>query len=313
MTGKHASVLFGTYSPVQMKFAIKKQVIRSPRNINDRSYRELKILEQLSSLRQSKYYPCDTNFVDYIDWFKVNEGSQYMNYVLGCEDNNLSDYISDRTLDLYEYKCILFQILFGLYVAQKEFEFVHNDLHLKNVLLRKPKGDVGYLFTAGKFKWYTSGFLVKITDFGLSRMTLKGSTIFDPKTFDKDVYNYMTDTEKIFQEFKKIKINEESWCSEKEVENEKISNPSDDVETIKSKIIKSKKDSLNRLRRLVKLVQKPEKMITHPFFNDLATQPDLPLAEPIEKKPFPSISFNLTNEDRNEEPQDKQEENKDEN
>jgi len=302
MNGKHASVVFGNYSPMQKKFAIKKQVIRSPRNINDRSYRELKILEQLSTLKGSKYYPCDTNFVDFVDWFKVSEGPHYMNYVLGCEDFTLESYVGEKALDLYEYKCILFQILFGIYVAQKEFEFVHNDLHLKNVLLRKPVENVCYLYTAGKFKWYTTGYLVKITDFGLSRMDLgKGQITFEPKSVDKDVFNYMLDTEKIFQEFKKIKINDDSWVSKKEIESEKINDPESDESSIAEKLKKSKKASLNRLRRLIKLTQKPEKMLTHPFFAELQTQPDLPIAEPVEKNSYPILNFDFVKGEENNE------------
>jgi len=48
---------------------------------------------------------------------------------------------------------------------------------------------------------------------------------------------------------------------------------------------------LNRLRRLIKLTQKPEKMLTHPFFAELQTQPDLPIAEPVEKKLIPYLKF----------------------
>jgi multisubunit Na+/H+ antiporter MnhF subunit len=88
-----------------------------------------------------------------VDWFKGKESHQFFvcfskfhflfpvhqhshislfflvkHVVLEHADMSLMDY---RTLTLYEYKCILFQILFALFVAQTEYKFVHNDLHLK--------------------------------------------------------------------------------------------------------------------------------------------------------------------------------------
>lgn len=60
--GKHATVLFAnrvqTPSHSAQKFAIKKQIIKSPYNISDKSYRELFILQQLNKLKHKKeYYP----------------------------------------------------------------------------------------------------------------------------------------------------------------------------------------------------------------------------------------------------------------
>lgn len=126
--GKHAAVLFATRTPTT-KVAIKKQLIKSPQNVDDRSYRELFILQQLNTLKLKKeYYPGETCFVGFVDWFKGKEDDQYMHYVLECADVTLDDI---KIMTLNQYKCIFFQILFALYVAQKEFEFMHNDLHTK--------------------------------------------------------------------------------------------------------------------------------------------------------------------------------------
>lgn len=68
--GKHSTVLFATRTmtpsrPAQ-KFAIKKQIIQSPYNISDKSYRELFILQQLNQLKNRKdYYPGDIRYFEH--------------------------------------------------------------------------------------------------------------------------------------------------------------------------------------------------------------------------------------------------------
>jgi hypothetical protein len=136
--GKHANVMFATRTntptpttpgPTITSFAIKKQLIKSPFNLDDRSYREVFILQQLNKLQHRKdYYPGEISYVGFVNWFKGSEDEQYMHYVLECADFTLAEL---RVMSLYEYKCLLFQVLFALYVAQKEFEFMHNDLHTK--------------------------------------------------------------------------------------------------------------------------------------------------------------------------------------
>ncbi len=69
-----------------------------------------------------------SSFVGFVDWFKAREDQQYMHYVLERADCTLNDV---KSFSLHDYKCILFQILFALYVAQQEYEFMHNDLHKK--------------------------------------------------------------------------------------------------------------------------------------------------------------------------------------
>ena len=69
-------------------FAIKRQVIKSPKHLTDRSYRELLIFQHLNQLALDN--KC-TNFVEIIDWFKATpnimtperQGSkQLMHFVL---------------------------------------------------------------------------------------------------------------------------------------------------------------------------------------------------------------------------------------
>jgi serine/threonine protein kinase len=64
---------------------------------------------------------------------------QYMNIVMERAVLTIDQYLtnSDNIVCLPEFKCILFQILFALHISQRYCGFVHNDLHLGNIMLQK--------------------------------------------------------------------------------------------------------------------------------------------------------------------------------
>lgn len=117
-SGKHADVFFISTPNRNTELAVKRQYVHSPANRKDRTYRELRILHSLSQLS------CE-HFVSMIDWFKVrneddkeNEGDcddQVMHYVMEYVDLTLNDL---KEMTLLEFKSILFQILYALYLAQ---------------------------------------------------------------------------------------------------------------------------------------------------------------------------------------------------
>jgi serine/threonine protein kinase len=73
------------------------------------------------------------------------------------------------SLDLSQFRSVLFQTLYALYVAGEELEFNHNDLHLKNILLKSMKPGDYNQHVDDNITWFTTSFEVKICDFGLSR------------------------------------------------------------------------------------------------------------------------------------------------
>jgi len=165
---------------------------------------------------------------------------------------------------LYQYKCILFQILFGLYIAQNECEFVHNDLHMKNVLLFKCKdGGMVNSFVDGADSWYTSGYVVKITDFGLSRIRLGTSVIYNLKNPITELFDPNTDVQNIVTEMSKIKIQSDGWVDD-------ASLSPDSVKTL----TKEKKKELESFRRLAKSGEKLQKILRHKFFDELQNRPE---------------------------------------
>jgi hypothetical protein len=58
-------------------------------------------------------------------------------------DITLTDLVK-QTLSLGEWKSILFEVCFGLAVAQKNFGFIHNDLHSDNIMFKKCKLEYKY-------------------------------------------------------------------------------------------------------------------------------------------------------------------------
>ena len=114
--------------------------------------------------------------------------------MLNC---TLDNYIDNTNNDISEkeWKSILFQVCFGLAVAQKQYDFVHNDLHSSNIMFQET--DLEYLYYNFKgtlFKIPTFGKISKIIDFGRATFSYK-KRLFFSDVFKKDgeaegQYNY---------------------------------------------------------------------------------------------------------------------------
>ena len=88
----------------------------------------------------------------------------------------LDQLISDKKYEIEntEWKSILFQICFGLAVTQKKFNFVHNDLHSSNIMLKKT--DIEYLYFHKNNTYYkipTFNKITKIIDFGRATFNIE--------------------------------------------------------------------------------------------------------------------------------------------
>jgi serine/threonine protein kinase len=177
-------------------FAIKRQHLKDPDDLTDKAYRELRILLQLSKLQ--RHHVC-ANFVFLRDWHKSTpplmfptkqdygpndqvrwkivyfhliiifshrsaRAAQFLNFELEYADHSLP---ALKEVTLLEFKVILFQIIYALYVAQRYFKLVHNDLHSKNILLQEMDPRSPYMaFHDLDRIWYGRKYIVKITDFG---------------------------------------------------------------------------------------------------------------------------------------------------
>ena len=100
----------------------------------------------------------------------------------------LDELIEDDEYDITtcEWKSILFQICFGLAVAQKTFKFVHNDLHSANIMFQNTEDEfLYYQIDSLYYKLPLYGKITKIIDYG--RATFEhDNIIYFSDVFDED-------------------------------------------------------------------------------------------------------------------------------
>lgn len=102
----------------------------------------------------------------------------------------LDELLKENQLTELEWLGILFQICFGLAVAQKAFQFTHNDLHSSNIMFKPSK--IPYLYYFFKGVYYripTFGKITKIIDFARAVYTVDGHQFFS------DVFKHDGDAE----------------------------------------------------------------------------------------------------------------------
>ena len=86
----------------------------------------------------------------------------------------LVEYLASIPYNISKWKSVIFQIIAGLSIVQKKYNLTHNDLHCQNILCKKTK--TKYLFYKFKEKIFripTFGRIIKIIDWGRSRLNLK--------------------------------------------------------------------------------------------------------------------------------------------
>ena len=122
-------------------------------------------------------------------------GNNEINYVnlydlpvqLNCIEmlnNTLDSYLENETICDTEWNQYYFK--YGLAVAQKKFNFVHNDLHSSNIMFKNTTLEYLYFNFKGKyFKIPTYGKIVKIIDFGRATFNV-GENIFFSDVFKKN-------------------------------------------------------------------------------------------------------------------------------
>jgi hypothetical protein len=120
---------------------------------------------------------------DSIKWSQFSRLNNYPVQVICMEDcgKTLDQLISDKKYEIVntEWKSILFQICFGLAVTQKKFNFVHNDLHSSNIMLKET--ELEYLYFHKNNSYYkipTFNKITKIIDFGRATFNIENNIFF---------------------------------------------------------------------------------------------------------------------------------------
>ena len=104
-----------------------------------------------------------------------------------------------KKLSMNELRAVLFQLVFALALAQQSFQFVHGDLHFDNVLLLPTERVLRYQMPGTNDVFFVERWVVKIIDFGKSRVTLRdGSVLFNEHTHDRDRFNPARDANSLW-------------------------------------------------------------------------------------------------------------------
>jgi len=102
----------------------------------------------------------------------------------------LDELLKNKKINNEEWLSILFQIIFGLSVAQKHFNFTHNDLHSSNIMFKPTKTANLYFCVKGVYyRIPTFGKITKIIDFA------RGIFKVDNQQFFSDVFKKDGDAE----------------------------------------------------------------------------------------------------------------------
>lgn len=115
------------------------------------------------------------------------------------KQQDLEDYIKERDV---EWSAYLLQICFALAVAQKHYDFVHNDLHSSNIMYISTKDEyIYYKYNSQIYQIPTYGKIFKIIDFGRSTYIHNNihyfSDMFEYKNEAGGQYTYPTDYHKV--------------------------------------------------------------------------------------------------------------------
>jgi hypothetical protein len=105
-------------------------------------------------------------------------------------NKTLDELLKNKKITDEEWLSILFQVIFGLAVAQKHFNFTHNDLHSSNIMFKPTK--TSNLYFCVKDTYYripTFGKITKIIDFA------RGIFKVDNQQFFSDVFKKDGDAE----------------------------------------------------------------------------------------------------------------------
>jgi len=232
-------------------YAMKRQLLHKE-EYHKRAQRERVIFQSLTSLyKASKCF----NFIYMHDWFEAEDDEEplfareeaqdeeeevrkypFMHFVLECADATLESCLAK--LSLRSYKEIIFQVLYALDIAGREYEFCHYDLHPKNVLLLSlPEDKKCCMYVRPSATFYTSGDIVKITDFGLSRLkTSEGKILYNERDCLKELFTPGAD----LQSMAAWKTPRVSSAEEKQL--------------------------LSSFKRKLRVANSPAELLGHPFF-----------------------------------------------
>lgn len=123
---------------------------------------------------------------------------EYKNIKLTKNEKDFNNFVKEKE---YMWESYILQICFALSVAQKQYNFTHNDLHSSNIMFVSTEDEfIYYHFENNYFAIPTFGKILKIIDFGRAIYTLRGkeyfSDVFELNNDAGGQYTYPRDRKK---------------------------------------------------------------------------------------------------------------------
>ena len=163
----------------------KRILFKMSQYINYLAQHEHTIMKGLNEIDSFCPYFCKTygyitstiepNFKEVVNPFKITSKYPINQELLLCEyienSSKFCNYIKDSHYDSKTIFSIIKQVLLALTIAQKYKQFTHYDLHSNNIMIRKCKKDVVFLFVIdedNQFLVPSNGYFPIIIDFGFS-------------------------------------------------------------------------------------------------------------------------------------------------
>lgn len=243
----------------ELFFAMKRQPLQSPPCTSDVCVREWRIFRRLAELAERGL--C-FNFVMLVDSFverRAEDRRRYVDLVLEFAESRLNDVARAPGLSLREFKEVAFQLVWAIAAGQRsDVQFVHRDLHTKNVLLQRCSAEGAAEFVGDGSVWYACFWVVKISDFGLSRILLAdGSVVANPKDPMASLFTREKDIESIIEDLKSVGVAD--WTTGRADEKEQRA------------LMRS---FMRELRKAAKGCCTLRSVLSHSFFDELQQRPD---------------------------------------
>ena len=149
------------------------------RKISYQSQTNFKNLDKLETL--SDISACSNHSSDSLKFVNIREFPVQINFIekLDITLDKYIDHSIGKKISPSEWKSILFQVCFGLAVAQKNLEFTHNDLHSSNIMFKNTQ--LNNLYFSIHNRYYripTFGKITQIIDFGRATFRLNNKIYF---------------------------------------------------------------------------------------------------------------------------------------
>ncbi|XP_042006151.1 serine/threonine-protein kinase haspin homolog [Salvia splendens] len=193
-------------------------------------------------------------------------------YVVFVQQHGGRDLESFVLFNFEEARSLLVQVTLALAVAEAAYEFEHRDLHWGNILLtRKEPAALQFILEGKKLLIKTSGLVISIIDFTLSRMNTGEDILFldlssDPQIFEGTKGDKQADT------YRKMRdVTDECWEGSFPKTNVLWLQYLVDILLLKKSFERTSKDEreLRSLKKRLNTYDSAKQCVHDPFFSDL--------------------------------------------